>query len=1253
MTSYNGVMKRRPEDEPTRRLRGATSRTLFDSMIEGALFIHPSTGKVVLANRAAAAMFGFGSPEELVGLDPLDYIPAEDKGRIAGIMAGYFVEGDLQKTMDVRALAKDGREMWVTALGVRTEHEGETAGLILMKDITAQKAAEKALAETEGRQRQILNNANESIVVVQDGKIVFANRRTLELGGFSEEEMRGRSFMDFLCPEDREMMMRRYVKRVGGKEYPSSFQFKGIGRDGSVRWVELRETSFAWEGKPALLCLLNDITEHRKAAEELAASERRYRLLADNVSDVIWVTDLQWKPTYYNPSVTHLLGYSVEEAMAGAVRMTPSSLQMATETFREALAREEEQPGSASGSPMMELEFIDKKDSIVWAETTVSFLRDSKGHPYAVLGILHDVSERRKSEEALRRSEERFRALIENASDAIAVLSAEGEIVYESPNSQRAVEQKMSGVFGPGVMEVIHPDDVRKIVDLFEWVRDRPGESVGTEVRFRHKDGSWHTAEGTARNLLHDPRLNGIVINYRNITEKRRAEEALRDSEKRYRLLAENVADVIFVLDMNLRPTYFSPSATRMSGYSIEEIMAGPLEARMTARSFEVAMQILADAIADEKRRPGSETSRSLKLELKHKDGSTRPTDTTVSFLRDSEGQPVGIVGILHDITEKRKAEEALRDSEKRYRLLAENLSDVIWVIGTDLKFTYVSPSVERLLGYSVEEAVALPVQQILTPAFFEMAMKVMADEEAKEQSGKSDRERSVTLELELLRKDGSTVWTENRVSYLRDSGGDVTGYLGVSRDITERKKAEGALQASEERFRTIFERSPIGAIIYDSEGVTVGSNKACLEIFRLSDVANMKGPTLFDDPNLSDRAKQKLRMGTSVMGEGSLDLDKARGTGLYNNARSGTINLRLTVTPLGADKEGSPSGYLALVEDITERKKAEESLRASEERFRGLVETTSDWVWELDRKGVYTYASQKVSKVLGYESEELLGKTPYDFMTQREARRVAAICYPFVSKQEPFAFLEKVCRHKDGHRVILETSGVPFLAPDGTLLGYRGIDRDITERKQVAKQLQQSLKKLGRTMEATIQAISTTIETRDPYTAGHQRRVTQLAGVIARDMSLPSAQIAGIRVAGLLHDIGKISVPTEILSKPGLLSDVEMSMIRTHPKIGYDILKNIEFEWPVAHIVIQHHERLDGSGYPSGIRGEKILLEARILAVADVVEAMSSHRPYRPAVGTEKALEEIARGDGTLYDPRVVRVCQEAFTKNNFKFEE
>ncbi len=200
-------------------------------------------------------------------------------------------------------------------------------------------------------------------------------------------------------------------------------------------------------------------------------------------------------------------------------------------------------------------------------------------------------------------------------------------------------------------------------------------------------------------------------------------------------------------------------------------------------------------------------------------------------------------------------------------------------------------------------------------------------------------------------------------------------------------------------------------------------------------------------------------------------------------------------------------------------------------------------------------------------------------------------------------------------------------------------------------QELQRSLKRLERTMESTIEAITTTIETRDPYTTGHQMRVTDLACTIAKLMEIPPTTIEGIRVAGLLHDIGKIAIPTEILSKPGKLNEVEYEMIKTHAKVGYNILKKIEFPWPVAKTVLQHHERWNGSGYPHGLRGEDILVEARILAVADVMEAMSSHRPYRPSIGGDKALDEIVSNSGILYDPAVAKACIKAFTEAGFKF--
>jgi putative nucleotidyltransferase with HDIG domain len=186
--------------------------------------------------------------------------------------------------------------------------------------------------------------------------------------------------------------------------------------------------------------------------------------------------------------------------------------------------------------------------------------------------------------------------------------------------------------------------------------------------------------------------------------------------------------------------------------------------------------------------------------------------------------------------------------------------------------------------------------------------------------------------------------------------------------------------------------------------------------------------------------------------------------------------------------------------------------------------------------------------------------------------------------------------------------------------------------------------------LEGTIHALSSIVESRDPYTAGHERRVTTIACAIAEEMGLPEETIRGIRTASMIHDIGKIYVPAEILNKPGTLSKLEFDMVKTHPEVGHNILKKINFSHPVARIVHQHHERLDGSGYPQGISGDEILLEARIIAVADVVEAMASHRPYRPSVGLEKALEEISGASGILYDPEVVTICLKLFREKSFE---
>ena len=214
------------------------------------------------------------------------------------------------------------------------------------------------------------------------------------------------------------------------------------------------------------------------------------------------------------------------------------------------------------------------------------------------------------------------------------------------------------------------------------------------------------------------------------------------------------------------------------------------------------------------------------------------------------------------------------------------------------------------------------------------------------------------------------------------------------------------------------------------------------------------------------------------------------------------------------------------------------------------------------------------------------------------------------------------------------------------------GVSRDITERKKAEEKLQQTLESLRKAVGTTIQVLVSAVESRDSYTAGHQSRSADLACAIATEMGLAQEKIEGIRMAGIIHDIGKLSIPAEILSKPTKLTEIEFSLIKEHSRSGYEMLKDVESPWPLAEIVYQHHERMNGSGYPRNLKGDEIIMESQILAVADVVEAMASHRPYRPTLGIEAALEEIEKNKGILYDNAVADACLKLFREKGYQLK-
>jgi len=329
------------------------------------------------------------------------------------------------------------------------------------------------------------------------------------------------------------------------------------------------------------------------------------------------------------------------------------------------------------------------------------------------------------------------------------------------------------------------------------------------------------------------------------------------------------------------------------------------------------------------------------------------------------------------------------------------------------------------------------------------------------------------------------------------------------------------------------------------------------------------------------------------------------------------------------------------------ERESLLRALEDSNERFRSLVETTSDWIWEISAQGTYTYCSPKVRDLLGFEPEELIGKHLMDIIAIKEMERTKRIFNKLIESRKPFNGFETVCQARDGRVLVIEKNGVPVFDDSGEFQGYRGIARDISERKNALEALKKSRDDLHSSLEETVKSLALAAEKRDPYTAGHQMRVDMLACAIARELGLPEEKIEGLHFAALLHDIGKISLPSEYLAKPARLSVQERAIIRCHTEVGYDILRNIPFPWPVAEIVYQHREHLDGSGYPRGLTGKDLLLEAKILTVADVVEAMSSHRPYRPSLGLETALDEVRTGRGILYDAESVDACLRLIAEN------
>ena len=460
-------------------------------------------------------------------------------------------------------------------------------------------------------------------------------------------------------------------------------------------------------------------------------------------------------------------------------------------------------------------------------------------------------------------------------------------------------------------------------------------------------------------------------------------------------------------------------------------------------------------------------------------------------------------------------------------------------------------------------------------------------------------------------------------------------GHILGGEDIWPRKITQELLSAKQ-HFELILERMKEGILEIEADGRIISVNSRVRLLTGLSeiDLLGARFTALFAEEHQS-RITDFLKQNQQTKEIVEIDEDAPA---LFCG-RLVVLNL----IPLQDHK-------VIIINDITERKRKELELRESQGLISSLVDNMLDAAVIIDQGGKTLFANNAAAELIGMTSPQaVVGRSVSDFIHPDYMKPV--IRNYLMVKRRHARFLNE-------YKIITPNGEEKDVEGLGTNIMFKGMPahivtlRDISERKEAEKKIRKGIVRLSKNLEEAVISLASAFEMKDPYTAGHQRRVTEIVSAIALEMEMDQDRFQGLRLASLVHDIGKINVPTEILSKPGKLSEPEFDLIRTHSEAGYNILKNINFPWPISKIVLQHHERLDGSGYPSGLSGTEILLEARIIAVADVVEAMATHRPYRASLGIERALEEIEGNRGLLYDKDVADICLNLFRSGKFRLE-
>jgi len=891
-------------------------------------------------------------------------------------------------------------------------------------------------------------------------------------------------------------------------------------------------------------------------------------------------------------------------------------------------------------------------------------VNDETGAYRYSIHILEDITEQHDTEEKLLYEKNFTDKLIESIPDIFFLMDKEGRFLRWNKRVEQLLDLQGGILKGHDALRFVHRRDRRQLRK--QIVATFTGEGSTSEARILTQKGIRHYAFTSKR--IDAPHVEAVIGIGIDITARKKTELLLQEERDFSERLIDMAPVIIMTFDPEGRVTKINRHMELISGYTFEEVKNRSFRMFVDEEMHATAHMHFRDAIE------GNHTQ-GIIGPLKTKNGHMLQIQWYDKPLKNTKGETVGVLAIGMDVTERLTSQEKL----ELFRALLDHSGDAIEILDPDtLHFLDVNETECLALGYSRDELLGgmsiYDIDPVYTPELLQKAKRQIK------------KEGSIRFEGLHRRKDGSTFPVEISTT-LVELGRPY--FLTIARNITKRKQIDAALKNEAARRRVLMESSRDGIAIFNQKHEIVEANARFAEMLGYTPEELLKCHTWDFEAAMSEAQIRKAFADMPSI-HTTIETQHRRKDGTFYDAE----------VSLGGTVVGSEPLLFSITRDITERKEAAESLKRANRALKTLSAGNLALVRATSEEGLLKEVTKLVVRNGGYslatvvylEDDPEKSLTPVAWAGYRRQRYwVQGLSWGTTENGNfPTALAVRkgktqICReigesaYYDPWRKAAAARGYVScialpLFENGRVFGVLSIyatepesfDKDevhlleelandlaygiLNLRTRAAHEQHEAL--LRDSLEQSIQAIAATVESRDPYTAGHQKRVAELSTAIGREMGLDDEHLRALGFAGIIHDLGKIHIPAEILSKPGQLSDIEYKLIQTHPEAGYDIVKDIRFPWPIAQIILQHHERLDGSGYPNGLKGDAILLEAKIIAVADTVDAIASHRPYRSARGIDVAMRELKNGSGSAFEPAVVDACIRLFTEKSFSFE-